>query len=703
MSRFPMVRICVRSFVITLALCAVASAGEGNKTVKAPLELEQVVVTAEKRAEQAQDVPTSITAFSGMDVEDSRITTIQDLSLEVPNLFISNWGMRGNSFVFVRGIGAVNNDPAIGFYVDGVNYMDSRVFDSNLFDIERIEVLRGPQGTLYGRNSLAGVVNIVTRKPGNAVNAGVEQTIGDYGLFQTNIYARTPLVKNELFLGISGGLEKRDGYSDNDYLDTDVDAHDSLSGRANLRWTPTGELDISLNVDGEDLDDGAFPMAGLKDLRNNPRHVAYDTEGKNERQAMGVSLRVEYEAPWLRVTSISAYRHYDDTAFNDQDFTPYPLATAYEDIDDEQFTQELRFASPDDGRDFKWMAGLYGFHTQQDHHLTMSFAPDVMLPGMGVDRKTDSDIPTSGGAIFGQGTFTLFKKLDLTAGLRYDYEESSIDHVIALESDGMDLGTTALDDSQSSDAWLPKFQAAYHWTPDLMTYAGVARGYRSGGYNTGYLDTADAAFDPEFSWNYELGFKSSWFGKRLILNTALFYIDLEDQQVVQLLPTADTVIRNAGKSRSMGAEVEGKALLHEGLTFEAGFGYTDAEYVDYEDALSGKDYAGNSTPLAPEYTYNLALQYRHPLTDKIGLFFRSELNGIGSFYWNDANTLKQDAYTLVNLSLGVETEVFDILLWGRNVFDTEYEAVGFEFPGSDPVGQSGDPLTVGVTCRLRLL
>lgn len=693
----------------TLVFSAVTAPAQ-DSVQEESLQLEPMVVTAEKRSEDVQDIPASITAFSETRIEDARITTIQDFSQMVPNMFISNWGFRGNSFVFVRGIGAVNNDPAVGFYVDDVNYMDARVFDANLFDIERIEVLRGPQGTLYGRNSLAGVVNIVTRKPDNVFRVGLDQTFGNYDLLRTNVSMRTPLVDDTLFLGVAGGLETRDGYSRNDYLGRDVDDRDSLNGRMHLRWTPTDELDVTYSLDGERLRDGVFPLATLDDVRRNPHHVAYDYEGRNHRDHVGTSLRVAYDAPWFRLTSISAYRHFDDVADNDQDFTIYPLFTAHQEIDDGQFSQELRFASLDDGSDFKWLTGLYGFSAKKKHKLTMSFAPNVMLPDMALDRKTRSDLTTRGAAIFGQGTYTLFDRLDLTAGLRYDYEKSSMDHVMTMESNGMNLGGASLDESKHSDVWLPKFQLSYRWTPDFMTYAGISRGYRSGGFNTGHLEPGDASFDPEYSWNYEVGVKSAWLDNRLTLNAAAFYIDLRDQQVVQLLPSADTIIRNAGKSRSMGFEVESLALLSQGLSLEAGLGVTSAEYVTYEDPLAGMDYAKKTTPLAPEYTYNLAMQYRRPILEEFSLFghqsplsvfVRAEVNGIGPFYWNDANTLKQDAYHLVNMSLGLETENFDLVLWARNIFDTKYELVAFEFPGSDPLGQAGDPLTFGVTLRAR--
>ena len=222
-------------------------------------KLDPVLVTAEKRTENVQDVPVSVTAISEQQIKDSGIRSIQDVARQVPNLFIANWGFRGNSYAFIRGIGAVNNDPAIGFYVDDVNYMDSRVFDTNLFDIERIEVLRGPQGTLYGRNSLGGVVNIVTKKPDNEFHYGLEQTVGNENLYETTLYMRAPLIKDKLFFGVSGTSEQMDGYNTNDFLDKKVDRRRGLNGRMQLRWMPTDKLDVTANVDGEKVNDEYLP------------------------------------------------------------------------------------------------------------------------------------------------------------------------------------------------------------------------------------------------------------------------------------------------------------------------------------------------------------------------------------------------------------------------------------------------------------
>lgn len=672
-----------------------------------PLQLAPVVVTAEKRSQNIQEVPTSIAAFSDVQITESGITDLQDLSAQVPNLFISNWGFRGNSFIFIRGIGAVNNDPAVGFYVDDVNYMDSRIFDSKLFDIERIEVLRGPQGTLYGRNSLGGVISIVTKEPDNEFAAGLTQRIGDYNLFETDVYMRGPLVEDKLFVGVAGRVETRDGYNHNDYLDVDGDDIEGYNGRLHLRWLATDNLNVTLNADGEKINDGAFPVTNLDQVRDDPNHFSHNYQGTDKRNSYGTSLRVAYDSPWVDVTSITSLRRYDDIAKNDQDFTQYPLMLSNEDIVDHQFTQELRFASPEDNGNWTWIGGLYGFREKKDYSLLMDFAPGVVAPGApAIKNLTESDSDKYGVAAFGQATYTLFDKLDISAGLRYDYERSEIDYVSSYNQ----MIDTKFDDSLDNSAILPKFQISYNWTDNHMTYVSISRGYRSGGFNSAFINASDKTFDPEYSWNYEIGAKTSWWDNRLVLNAAAFLITLDDQQVTQTLPSfANTVIRNAGESRSIGFELEGSALLCEGLTAEAGFGYTHSEFVKYSDPALGADYKGNKTPFAPEYTYNVALQYRRPIVnqfnwlwedDFIDIFTRAEVRGVGPFYWDTANKLKENAYELVNFRLGLESEHFDVTLWCKNAFDKEYAKVAFAW-GPNAFGQAGDPRTFGVTIAAR--
>jgi iron complex outermembrane receptor protein len=220
----------------------------------------------------------------------------------------------------------------------------------------------------------------------------------NHNLHLGDVHLRTPLVDDKFFLGLAGSVESRDGYTRNDFLDEDADDHQALSGRVQMRWTPSDDLDIIAGIDGERMEDGAYPLGNLAGLREDPHHVAYDQEGNYDRDTMSASLRVAYDAPWFHLASISAFRNFEDSASNDQDFTAFPLITANEAIDDEQITQEFRIASPENESGLEWLAGLYGFKKTNHNRLDLSFAADVVLPGMPVDQHTDSATPVNQGA-----------------------------------------------------------------------------------------------------------------------------------------------------------------------------------------------------------------------------------------------------------------------------------------------------------------
>ncbi len=665
--------------------------------------LETITVTAEKREEDIQDVPVSITALSSLQIEDAGISTISDISTRIPNLTIFNWGSRSYSFVFVRGIGATKNEPAIGFYVDDVNYLSSGVFDTNLFDIERIEVLRGPQGTLYGRNSLGGVINIITRKPDNEFHSRLTATAGNFNKAEVNAALRAPVVKDKLFLGLSAMFAERDGYIENDFLNRDMDYRESFSGRGMLRWLPNDRLDFTLNLDGEKINDGVFPLTTWDEVKRRPFHVNYDFEGENERDIFGSSLRAVYEAPLFKLTSITAWREWQNDVSFDPDFTPLKMFTGFVNSDNNQLTQELRFSSHEGDTDLKWLFGAYYFKNNSEVG-TQTF--NHQSPG---GRYAFSDLTSEGYAFFGQATYTLFNKLDLTAGLRYDHEDKDMDHASHLKFGGMVVPGSArkLIDSEDYQKWLPKFGVSYRWTPQIMSYASITKGYRAGGFNYYFIDPADVSFAPEFSWNYEVGAKSSWFDNRLILNAAMFYIDLKEQQLTHMGQMGGrhiTITRNAGESHSLGFEVETIIRPINGLELEAGLGYVNAQFDEYKDA--GIDYKDKRTPLVPEYTYNIAAQYRHPLIssfelfgkkDVLDFFGRVELLGVGQSYWDYANELEQKPYELVNLRVGLETKHLDLVLWCKNLFDTEHEAFVLKFLGRPVHAQPGDPRTIGIT------
>lgn len=671
---------------------------EGEKKAHKEYELETMTVTAEKREENIQEVPVSISVLSDIQIEDAGIVSIQDFALQIPNLCIASSGWRVGNVMTIRGIGTGNvMDQTVGLYVDDVSYSIGYSIDTELFDIERIEVLRGPQGTLYGKNTLGGVVNIITRKPGNQWEGKVSGSYGKYDSQDYRAAIRGPMVKDKLFFGISGVKNKRDGYADNTYLGTEPDDRDATSGRVHLNWLPTDALDITLSANTETQRNGTSAFGPIEEIRRNPHKVNYNYDGYEDIDSNSQTFRLSYEAPWFKLTSITARRDYEYEQGNiDMDFSPIDSLVNYGDCDQEQWSQELRVQSPKDSVNLKWLAGTYWF--KEDIDMDVSY--DMHTWGMKSYQL--SKMGNQGYAFFGQATYTLFEKLGLTAGLRYDHEKKETDWKTYTEMAGMIVpgSESEMNPDEDYDEWLPKFAIDYRWAPSLMTYVSAAKGYKSGGFNYMVSDPSYISYDPEYSWNYEIGCKSNWLDNRLILNLAAFYIKWTDQHVRLATSPTEWAFQNAAESHSQGFEAELIARPAVGLEFVAGFGYTDAKFDDYRDPIYdpttglkiGENiYDDKRINGVPEYTYNIAAQYRHVS----GLFGRVELQGIGNSYWDPANEIKEDAYELVNTRLGYETEHFDIYLYAKNIFDKEYLSAATDM-GGYYAGRAGDPQTFGI-------
>ena len=712
---FVIVAFTVSLSLLTISVSAVMAQDEGKKgdavqeeQALKSYELEGITVTAEKREKNIQEIPASITALSEIQIEDAKIVDTEDLTYLIPNLFMIKTGNHGaGGFLSIRGITpTMTGAPTVGFYVDDIYYSG---FDIELFDLERIEVLKGPQGTLYGRNTEAGVINIITKKPGNQWEGKAAAGYGNYNSQNYNVSIGGPLVQDKLFFRVAGKYFLSDGYFDNTFLDNDdADDRDDQDGRALLRWLPTDAWDITLSGEFQRYRDGNACFAPLDEVRRNPHDVNVDFEGSAEQDKNGQNLKVLHKGEWFTFTAISGLRHekYDDE--NDLDFSSADLMRIQMSKDTDIFSQEIRIASAKDSTPLEWLTGIYYFDEEEDS--LVSFDMRQGIPPYGIppfQNITDSTTDTKGYALFGQATYTLFEKLGLTAGLRYDHDKKEFEFDNYYDQDlsmfGM-LPQSAKKD-EDFDAWLPKFAVDYKWTPRLMTYAGVDRGYKSGGFNT-VSTFAGEPFDPEYTWNYELGIKSSWLDNRLFVNLAGFYIDWTDQQVQQQL-YPEFIIKNAAESTSKGFEVEITARPATGLELIGGFGYTDAKFDDYTDdvldpttgaKIGEVRYDGERVPNAPKYTYNMAAQYR--FTN--GLFSRVELLGVGDFYYDSANTEKQGAYQFINARFGYETEHFDIILWAKNLFDEEYVTRAFEMASlGGYFGRAGDPRTFGIMLTAR--
>lgn len=663
----------------------------------------RIIVTAEKTPETINEIPISITVLDEQETEDADIGDFEDVARNTPNFSVFDGS--GSRYFYnysIRGLG--NNNflarDAVSFYVDDVPYDYGGFIGLDIYDLERIEVLRGPQSTLYGRSAFSGVVNVITQKPTNDYEFGASARYGNFQDFELQGNASGPIVEDRLLFRLSGGYGARDGYFNNTFLNDDLADSSGGNGRLQLRWTPSNDWEIDLSGAFAAYVEDGIPLVPIDD---DPFTVELSEGGFAELNTDSQSLRIAYTQPNFRLTSVSARRFSRANQGADLDGSPLDLGLFSSDFNSTVFTQEMRLQSPETAERLQWTIGGYyesrQFNTRDDG---LTFGADALtlfgFPAGSADlRNSGSD--ERFWAVFGQASYNLTDALTLTAGLRYEHFSSTLNNLTELLTiPGLPSQTIVSfnDVNKSGDVLLPRVAVEYRFNPDLMVYGSIARGYRPGGVNYRASNTETLTFDSEIGWNFELGAKSAWFDNRLGLNLAIFYNDVDNYQVQIPGPLLITdEIANAA-ARIIGVELEARATPVDGLDIIAGAGYLDAEFSDFTNEFTGASFTGNRLPLAPEFTYNLAVQYR----SSIGLFGRVELQGTGLTFFEEANEFRQDAYAVVNARLGYEFDNAGIYFFANNIFDTQYLTQGADI-GTGRVGQYGSPATFGLQVRGR--
>jgi len=664
-------------------------------------QIEEIVVTAEKKSAGIQDVPMSISAFSDSDLDDSGIVDLPEIARFSPNVY-----MKRNAFV-IRGVSQYygTKNSTVGIYQDGVSLPFEGMDNFELFDIERIEILKGPQGTLYGKNSEAGVINIITKQPGNEVSGKI---YGEYGWYDTEFGSSpsyviggsvsTPIVKDLFSMRLSGKWKDDGGWVKNVYnADEDAGKDTVFNGRLNLIWRPQARWDIAFWADAMHDDYGYGYFRYITGAFNEGRHRAsYNGPYTGERDGNGQTLRVKYSGDGFDILSITGRRYSKDVLDSDFDMTSMASWTTKTSDESTSVSQEIRVSSVESNHPFQWLTGVYVFDEDMEIYQDKALQTTTI-------RNTDVD--SFGYAFFGQGTYTFIDKLHLTAGLRYDFT----DFQGRQELTSRDTLTRYDKDFHNSEL-LPKASVSFDFSDNIMGYTSVARGYLVGGYNFKWAtDVTNLTYGPEYTWNYEVGMKSSWFDNRIVANISAFYIEMKDKQVAEWDTDSGSVsvkeIRNASNAYSKGLELNLQARPPvRGVDLFAGFGVIEAEIDDWisteYDRMTGNayqyDYTGNRLPNVPSYTYNLGVQYRHIS----GIFCRADWLGTGSVYSDSKNTAKESGYQIFNLRLGFEREDYDIHLWCKNLFNEEYLQVRFASSG-DHQGLDGEPRMVGATFTYR--
>ena len=691
------------------------------------------MVTANKREEAIVKVSTSITSLSAKKLEDTRTWGLGGLTALVPNYTYQELGVPFQQVQSIRGIQVFSENPAVSTYIDDVNNIDILANGFAFADIERIEVLRGPQGTLFGRNAMGGVINIITKKPTNKQETFAEFSAGNLGLVRSSFGVKTPLINDKLFLGVTAFYQTQDGYWKNDTTGIanpdrnangrTVGGENNLYGNMYLKWLPTKRLSLTLNLKGQrdwSNNTGFFVSQADRDLAlANPDKINLARVGEHERNIFNSSLVAKYFGNNFTLTSISAYQTID-LSFKDIDFPGfyhsfYKSAIGEKLPPQQVYSQELRINSNSESK-LQYTAGFYGFSQvgyEPSTNLAQEFTPDYYA----VFRNKANNFGLAG---FGELSYQITNKLKATAGLRYDYErrEATFNGVqydpitFAPDPDAVfanGVFTIVRPDvtlNGNYSAISPKVALSYAINEHSNLYASYTRGFRAGGINAQVLPTGvRQTFDPEYSNNYEVGYKTSLADNKLSIGASAFLIQWQNLQFFNLVAPFTYARENVGNAQSMGLELEVSAIPIKGLQVDGSFGFNKTEYNSFDlkrvNFGTGVEtftaIGGNSLSNAPSHTIFFGAQYEYAISKKLKAVVRGEIRNIGSYYTDIQNKIEQPSYTLINSRVGLAYSNYSLFFWGQNLNNERYLAFGNPDSSFGKSVRTAAPRTFGVT------
>lgn len=687
------------------------AASEANSTA-----LETIIVTAQRREERLQDVPVSVKAFSAKQIEDAGIKSTQDFINMTPNMSFDNSFTYGNSFVVIRGVTQINNaDSPVAVVVDGVPQNNQKQLKMNLFDVQRIEVLKGPQGALYGRNAIGGAINIETKQPKNKFEGFAGLAVGNGGATELSGGASGAIVDDRVLLRVVGQTKKSDGLIDNTYLGKKVDAidHDD-SVRAKLTVLASDAVRLDFRASSTDFKAGAVwdSVVNPSGTVRTPNDITYPRTnllGHSNGKTDDFSFKAEVDTGLGQITAITGYTKLTESYRGDLDFSnPTNLPNGFlgfgfqagqgQNLDVKMLSQEVRIASPSK-QSLRWIAGTYYLNTKRSLQTRAFFDTNGDMAQFDDPTKTLIDLKESNDndayAVFGQLDYDLTPDLTLSGALRFDRDER----------DQTDL-TTGKKRANSFDAWQPKVTLTKKFSPQVMSYVTYSTGFRSGGFNAPGL----ANFKSENLKNYEIGTKTTLLDNRLILNAAAFYSRSRDFQYFYVdAVSAAQVIANLDKVDIKGLDIDFRYLPVKGLQLDGGLGITDSTIK--QNAID-PTVVGKHTPKASPIKTTLGIQYTTPVMDNVDGSVRLDIEHRGKKYWHPDNIAVSDPINLVNLRLGLNQakDKWSANLFVRNLTDKKYYAdynaakySGLSYGPGLPLdlGSLAAPRTIGLEAKFR--
>ena len=710
--------------------------------------IEEVVVTATRRAESMQDIPVSVTAFAEGELKTMNLVRAQDLADHTPGLNFQSVFTSANPQWSIRGVASngfnSNTVSAVGIYVDEVYFNAPASQGTHLFDLERVEVLRGPQGTLYGMNTTGGAINFIPRSPSDQFNAYLELGYGNYDQYRVDGAVGGPL--GERVSGrVAFSKAESDGYRKNNLTGSDQAFYDTQAVRAQLNWEISADLTsrFSLHYAESEADvvfeqqggrdpvtfapcpvasiakGGCVDFFGYSDAQQNPDFYegAADYDSQDEVKTIGGALFLDWHLGSIVVKSITAYNRSEYDESDDNDMSPTDFLLVQFDSEAEQWTQEFRVTG-NLNQKTDWLIGLFYFQEDNDefeagHGIISQFLAGI--PRGGIFKKFD--LETESVAVFGELTHDWTEQLSFRLGLRWTDEEKEVSYMnrffatpgvssAPVSQSFADANAIFGADFSHDEGWSEvsgHFSVDYVVMEEVLLYASYTRGFRGGNFDLGVFST-QGIVAPEKVEGFEIGVKSTWLDQRLRFNASLYRYDYTDQQVTTT-QGLNITLSNAAESTNWGGEIEMLFLPVEGLTLRGGLAFTDAEYDVFIDG-SGADRSGNELENTPSVTINGLARYEwDAFTGTLSLQVDTSFKDDHFLDFSNSPLSRQDSYWLVNARAGylIRNGMFELAAWVKNIGDEKYYRNWFDFAGSGGFNQytTGAPRTYGVTAAIR--
>ena len=686
----------LNSILLLANLIGAGIPNEMDTTVFKTVGLNEVTIVELKKSKENLTTNSVSVVDSGF-INRHELQSLTELTAVVPNFYMPEYGSKQNTPVYIRGVGAKTKGSAVGFYVDGIPHFENSSFDVDMSNVSSVMVFRGPQGTLYGRNAIGGIIDVSTISP--LVYQGTQLKLG-YGshndaLFQFSHYDK---LCSKVGYSVAGVYHYNDGFHRNIFTNKYADQLKDAYGRVGLMWLLNNKWFLRVNSMLDYSNQGGYPYGKYNRLTGETEAVNYNRYSSYRRLLSTSGLNIRYAGENVSFSSQTAFQYIRDRQGIDQDFTANDTYFVKNRLMQTMLSQEFILKSNNNSR-YQWLWGAFAMTQHINNTVeTQYITKDNAFP-------TNYRIPVNALALYHQSIIKLFSGFSFIAGLRWDYEHSTLNYLretYQLSTNGARKEVKNVNSSLHFNQITPKFALQYQDERNNNTYYfSVTRGDKAGGFNQTFQKEEETSYDPEYNWNYELGGKMNILKDKLYAEASLYYIDWRKQQVNQTVPGVGNVIHNAGHSSSKGFELALNSSPLKNLNIAISYGYTYAKFIEYQKSAK-LNYSGNMLPMVPRNTLSCSASYtlypsRTPFIDKIVL--TAGLTGLGKIYWAEDNEVAQNFYALLNAKISITSGIFTWECWGKNITDTHYNV--YCFKSSADYAQVGKPAYFGTSLLVK--